>query len=141
MIDFGVGIPENTGYQAKVEVHVIGEVRKSSLTPTLKPPVITIKRTPQKMEVYFDYDSAGLREEEKPRLLSVRGRVVVKGYASPEGGEEYNLNLSRRRAESVAEFLRKQGVRILRIKELGEKACRLNREEWSKCRKVEVIER
>jgi len=140
MWGFGFDVPAgDPGYQAKVEVHVIGEVRKDSLTPRLKPPPVVMRRVEEsKWEVFFDYDSAVLRDEEKEKLTGVSGTVRVRGYASPEGSEEYNLKLSERRARSVAEYLKKKGVRVLEIRGMGERSCSVEPERWSLCRKVEV---
>lgn len=141
MLGFGFDVPAgDLGYQQKVEVHVIGEVRYTSLTPKLKPPPIVIRRGKRRWEVYFDFDSAELKEGEKRKLLRVKGKVTVKGYASPEGSEEYNLKLSEERAKNVAEFLKKRGVEVLRIEGLGERTCKAKPSEWALCRKVEVKE-
>ena len=144
MFGFGFDIPAgDIGYQQRVEVHVIGEVRHSSLTPELKPPPLVIKRVKLRrpVVVYFGFDSARLREEEKKKLAGVRGRVEVRGYASPEGSEEYNLRLSEERAKNVARELKKRGVQVLEIKGMGEKSCSLEPSRWSLCRKVEVEEK
>lgn len=146
MLGFGFDVPSfDLYYQAKVEVHVIKEVSHSSLTPQLKPPPVVIKRVKpeRRWVVYFDYDSDVLRDEEKKKLERVKKgiRVEVEGYASPEGRGEYNLDLSFRRAKRVGEFLKKRGVKVLKIKGLGEKSCSLGPSLWSECRKVEVRER
>jgi len=141
MLGFGFDVPQgDLMYQVKVPVHVIEEIRLSSLTPQLKPPPIVIKRVyPEKRwTVYFDFDSYFLKKSEKKKLEKIKGAVRVKGYASPEGSEEYNLKLSKKRAESVAEFLKKRGVRVLKVEGLGERSCSLSSERWSFCRKVEV---
>lgn len=141
MFGFGFDVPAgDLGYQMRVEVHVIGEVRYTSLTPQLKPPPVVIKRVKkaQPIEVYFDFDSAQLKENEKRKLLQVKGKVKVEGHASPEGSDGYNLKLSEERAKSVADFLRKKGVQVLEIKPLGEKSCSLPPEKWSLCRKAVV---
>ncbi len=140
MIGFGFDIPQgHLGYQMKAEVHVIAEVKPSLLTPVLKPPPVVIRRVKKgAVTVYFDFDSSELKEGEKKKLISVTGSVSVKGYASPEGSEEYNLILSEKRARAVADFLEKRGVKIKAIRFYGEKGCNLPPSLWSKCRKVEV---
>jgi|GEM_PF-6896550 len=142
MMGFAFDVPaEDTGYQLKTEVHVIGYRKQTSLTPSLQRPVVVVKRKkPGKKEVvvFFEYDSALLRSGEKEKLKKVRGRADVYGYASPEGTEEYNFNLSLKRAESVAEFLRSLGVMVLKVEGKGEKSCRTEPEQWHLCRKVEV---
>ena len=136
---FGFEVPAgDLGYQLRTEVHVIGEFVHSSLTPELKPPPIVIKRKVGKVEIFFDFDSAVVRKGEEEKLRKVRGRVSVVGHASPEGGEEYNLKLSKERAKNVAEKLKKMGIQVLEIKGMGEKSCSLKPSLWHKCRKAEI---
>ncbi len=141
MFGFGFDVPAgDLGYQMRTEVHVIEEVRYTSLTPQLSPPPIVIKRInqPKIVEVYFNFDSARLKESEKRKLLRVKGKVKVEGHASPEGSDGYNLKLSEERAKNVADFLKKRGVQVLEIKPLGERSCSLSPERWSLCRKAVV---
>ncbi len=69
--------------------------------------------------VNFRYDSAELTPESGIVLDRVAGRlretpelaVEVGGHASSEGNDNYNLDLSRRRAESVRTYLIEHGVK------------------------------
>jgi OOP family OmpA-OmpF porin len=69
--------------------------------------------------VNFLYDSAELTEPAKAILDGVAGQlrsvpeqrdIEVAGHASSEGSQPYNLNLSQRRSESVARYLKAQGL-------------------------------
>ncbi len=68
--------------------------------------------------VYFPLDSAHITSlgrdvlEQTARHLRSQGRglVLVEGHASSEGGEEYNLALSRKRAIMVRNFLMERGI-------------------------------
>ncbi len=68
--------------------------------------------------VYFATDSASLPAAERQRLLAFLrevgpdGRAVIHlaGHADERHTDAYNLALSARRAESVAEFLRQHGL-------------------------------
>lgn len=68
--------------------------------------------------VNFEYNSAQLTGDSKPVLdRVVRGlkqhadvRVELQGYTDNTGSAAYNLRLSRRRAESVRDYLVSQGV-------------------------------
>ena len=62
--------------------------------------------------VYFALNSDVLTAESKAVLDNVKGSVKVEGYASPEGTEKYNKELSQRRANVVAEYLRSKGVTV-----------------------------
>jgi len=64
--------------------------------------------------ILFDYNSATIKDESKP-LLQMYGKVlqgeladaalVIAGHTDSKGSDQYNLALSRRRAESVKNFL------------------------------------
>ncbi len=67
--------------------------------------------------VLFNTGSADLLPYSQRALLVVAkvleefpgARIRVEGYADPRGGEAYNLALSKRRAESVRDFLVGEG--------------------------------
>jgi peptidoglycan-associated lipoprotein len=68
--------------------------------------------------VHFEYDSAELRETDRPvldRFASVvteyypGALVTVEGFADPSGSAAYNLQLGKRRAEAVQEYLGTSG--------------------------------
>jgi outer membrane protein OmpA-like peptidoglycan-associated protein len=75
--------------------------------------------------------------------------VTIKGYTDALGDATYNLNLSKRRAESVKEFLRSNGIGESRIRTLSFGASQLlnkninwkalSESELRKYRKVEII--
>jgi len=128
MLGFGFDYPSmDFEYQLKTKLHVIAQVKSSKLTPL-------------RATIYFDFDSAKLKKSEIPKLkVFIRGdRVVIKGYASPEGSEEYNLRLSERRAKSVKKYLERKGIRVEEVKAFGESLCFEEQKDWWKCRKVEV---
>jgi peptidoglycan-associated lipoprotein len=68
--------------------------------------------------VFFDYDKADIRPDQVSRLQTDAAwlkahpavKFTVEGYADERGSEEYNLGLGDRRANTVKEFLLKQGV-------------------------------
>jgi len=76
---------------------------------------------------HFDFDSAALRPEgmaalrENVQILkdNPKATVNVAGYTSRRGTEEYNQDLSERRAVAVAEFLLKEGIEPGRISAIG----------------------
>ncbi|MFN8624751.1 MAG: OmpA family protein [Candidatus Binatia bacterium] len=73
--------------------------------------------------VHFDFDKATLKAEAKPildeavQVLKQEGSVdiVVEGHTDSVGTEQYNLRLSRRRAETVRRYLVEHGVASGRI--------------------------
>ncbi|MDQ7082112.1 MAG: OmpA family protein [Aquificota bacterium] len=97
----------------------------------------------KKTTIYFDFDSHEVKKEEADKLkIFGRGEeVIVSGFASPEGSRSYNLSLSKRRAENVADILRRRGVVVRQLGAEGEDHCWVPGKGFFKeCRKVEVEE-
>lgn len=77
--------------------------------------------------VHFEYDSARLTENSKSILAmaaaSLRGqsgmRVEVAGHTDNRGSDLYNLELSRRRALAVTEYLSAVGIAAARMEARG----------------------
>jgi outer membrane protein OmpA-like peptidoglycan-associated protein len=110
------------------------------------------------MEVYFDFDRYNLRGDQRERIdkalgggvLSKAGKYVLIGYADWIGTEEYNLELSRKRANSVGEYLRSLGIERFELLWKGESECNIFKgrkvsksliEDLEPCRKVEIWRR
>ena len=105
---------------------VIKPVAKQG-THTVKPakaPIIDVAALPGKnqqdevafsMEVLFDYNSADLSSKAKEQLEPVAQALIapemkglrfkIEGHTDVSGSDDYNINLSLRRAEAVKEFL------------------------------------
>ncbi len=73
--------------------------------------------------VYFDYDQYNLDDADR-RALNAQvawlkqyptTRVEVQGHADERGTKDYNIALGARRAESVASYLKAQGIAADRI--------------------------
>ncbi|MGH9424460.1 MAG: OmpA family protein, partial [Thermoanaerobaculia bacterium] len=71
------------------------------------------------MPVHFAYDDATVRSADAPaldRFASVvqkhypGAKVTVEGFADPAGTVQYNLDLSRRRAEAVRDYVSGKGL-------------------------------
>lgn len=78
-------------------------------------------------EVMFAYDSDNISREFAPTLRQV-GRIMhnrprlkarVIGHTDSNGSDSYNMDLSLRRAESVADFLSAEGVERNRLRTEG----------------------
>jgi outer membrane protein OmpA-like peptidoglycan-associated protein len=66
--------------------------------------------------IFFDFDKSEIRpdqirvlEENLSRLIETDSYVLLGGHADERGPKEYNLGLSKRRAEAVQEFLLEKG--------------------------------
>ncbi len=85
-----------------------------------------------KDKIYFDFDKATIRDISKPTLDKIAGflkahpevtKIRIDGYTCDLGRDSYNLRLSQRRAQAVAEYLEGQGVssdRVGMVKGYGE---------------------
>lgn len=78
---------------------------------------------PQLVSVYFDFDSAVLSIAGKAKLQAVADQMIERkyivavstGYTDTKGSAEYNLGLSRKRANAVKAYLIERGVRTANI--------------------------
>lgn len=77
--------------------------------------------------VYFQFDSDDVNYEEIPALQDFADRVQnkdiirveINGYADDIGEDQYNLELSERRAKKIALFLMERGIPVSRISMKG----------------------
>lgn len=68
--------------------------------------------------IYFDFDKATIKPESEPTLNRVAEimknypslRIEIGSHADARGSDQYNLELSQRRAESTLEYLVSQGI-------------------------------
>ncbi|MFN8625814.1 MAG: OmpA family protein [Candidatus Binatia bacterium] len=87
------------------------------------PPAPPAKKKIVLRSVHFDFDKATLKAEAKPildeaiQVLKQEGSVdiVVEGHTDSVGTDQYNLSLSRRRAETVRTYLVDHGIAKSRI--------------------------
>lgn len=101
--------------------------------------------------VYFDFDSSEIRRESRSTLETHAAylsededaSVELSGHTDERGSREYNMALGERRAESVARFLRVNGVSEDQIETVsyGEEKPEVdesNEEAWAENRRVEI---
>lgn len=77
--------------------------------------------------IFFAQNNYELTPAAKEVLNKISGTVDVTGFASPEGTSKYNLNLSEKRANAVAEYLRNNGVIVDNVVGLGVQGKATNR--------------
>ena len=73
--------------------------------------------------IFFDFDKATLKAESFPelnRIVSVMNersgmQIEIAGHADATGTDAYNLQLSERRANAVARYLREKGISTNRV--------------------------
>jgi outer membrane protein OmpA-like peptidoglycan-associated protein/tetratricopeptide (TPR) repeat protein len=101
--------------QEKVVTRTV-EMRK------LDPGMVSILRN-----VYFDFDKATFKQESYNELNKIERmmqqnpamKVEIGGHSDVVGPKNYNIFLSRKRAEAVKDFLTKKGIDPRRIKVVG----------------------
>jgi peptidoglycan-associated lipoprotein len=79
--------------------------------------------TAELQTVYFDYDRASIRDDQKGALRANAAAVkagswstvVVEGHCDERGSEEYNLALGERRANAIKQYLIDSGVSSSRL--------------------------
>jgi outer membrane protein OmpA-like peptidoglycan-associated protein len=74
-------------------------------------------------DILFDFNKATLRRDVEFNLVKIATilnqfpemNVVVEGHTDAIGSDEYNLTLSKKRAQAVSDFLESQGVSATRL--------------------------
>lgn len=112
---------------------------------------VTAEKITIDTKIYFEFDSAVIKSESfsilnqvaltmlaNPQLKKIR----VEGHADERGGDDYNLELTQRRAESVVEYLMGRGVQEKRLEGVGYGETRPiaeghDEEAWAANRRVE----
>jgi peptidoglycan-associated lipoprotein len=99
--------------------------------------------------IRFGFNEAGLSSDARSQLAKdadcikkEKGKVTLEGHADDRGTEEYNLQLSNRRAASVRKYLTDLGVKAKQLDSVGYGASRpavegANEEAWAANRRVE----
>jgi peptidoglycan-associated lipoprotein len=117
-----------------------------------RPDLNALEERGQFASVYFDYDSAQVKDSERAKVEAVAaglkkstaGGVIVEGHCDERGSAEYNLALGERRAMAVRAYLQSLGVDAARLqtKSFGkEKPVALGHDEesWGKNRRAEFV--
>jgi len=77
--------------------------------------------------IYYDYDKWDIREDARPTLDSLTGilqqnpqiSIELASHTDCRGNDEYNMNLSQKRAESVVQYLISKGIDSQRLSAKG----------------------
>lgn len=89
---------------------------KPTVIEVVKDKVVTVS---DQHIVMFAQGSSVLTEEAKSVLDMVTGTVSIAGYASPEGSEARNNELSKERAQVVSDYLTSRGIKVVAANGLG----------------------
>ncbi len=134
-----VSYPETFGYSGVINLNTLTPIDTIRLNETLPRQDGVIVEALIEMNskeigseyeienIYFDYDDASIRSDARPSLMelvSVLGKnpeikIELGSYCDSRGSDDYNLNLSERRAKAVMKFLVNAGVKRSRLKSKG----------------------
>lgn len=116
---------------------VVEEKKPEPVVEQPKPTVVVAEKKPEpvvekvpempEMKVYFRFASSRIQSSEKPTLDQIANymkahpdkKLTVTGWASRTGKRQYNLKLSRWRANAVKKALVARGIDAARIKAVG----------------------
>jgi len=90
----------------------------AAAAPPPPPPAAPPPAAPKQFVVYFEFDKSSLTPEGARVITDAAaysqqthpGRISITGYTDLAGTQQYNLGLSKRRADTVRGALVKQGV-------------------------------
>ncbi len=104
-----------------VDENQIALIKNLVMTP------IEVGLTVRLKNIYFDFDKTTLKEESFVELNKVvdflnqnpRISIEISGHTDSKGSDEYNLNLSQGRSQSVVDYLIGQGINASRLQAHG----------------------
>jgi outer membrane protein OmpA-like peptidoglycan-associated protein len=153
------GYPNPRGYKQTIIAYVrlpqwvIAACERNR--PLIKKLTTKTPNTPKynKVVIYFDFNKASIKPSEKKKLkrfasqVTDKAQIKVTGYTDDIGSKKYNYWLGLRRAQNVANFLKKLGLKN-NIKVISKgKCCFVTREDghinrkFSRRVEVEVVEK
>jgi outer membrane protein OmpA-like peptidoglycan-associated protein len=102
------------------------EVLSEEMTPVIKDlflQPIEVGLTVRLKNIYFDFDKTTLKKESFVELNKVvdflKGNphveIEISGHTDSKGSDEYNLNLSQGRSQSVVDYIISQGIEDFRL--------------------------
>ncbi len=112
------GEPQMWGFQVKYRFGGPSEEPAAPAAPYTPPPAQAVAPAPKSYLVFFDFNKSDLTPQATTivdQAASNAGpakvtRLTVTGHTDTVGSDAYNMRLSRRRAESVASRLEKDGI-------------------------------
>lgn len=106
------------------------EVISEEITPVIKDIMlqpIELGLTVRLKNIYFDFDKTTLKSESFVELNKVVDflkqnasiSIQIEGHTDSKGSDDYNLNLSQGRSQSVVDYLISQGIDASRLSAQG----------------------
>ncbi|MDR1414767.1 MAG: OmpA family protein [Odoribacteraceae bacterium] len=108
------------GTRLSNNIPYLGDTEQSLMNRWTKPQKASLRLPERLLSLHFDFDKAELTPRAIEQLDEFAGSygnrtgitLRIFGYTDEAGGEDYNLSLSRRRADIVLEALKNRGVRV-----------------------------
>jgi outer membrane protein OmpA-like peptidoglycan-associated protein len=102
------------------------DVMSEELTPVIKDiflQPIEVGLTVRLKNIYFDFDKTTLKKESFVELNKVvdflkqntHVEIEISGHTDSKGSDDYNLNLSQGRSQSVVDYIVSQGIDVYRL--------------------------
>lgn len=121
-----VGFPSDTGGAVLDLQSKAADLAKQSADITFRDDKDAVTLS-IRSDVLFAFDSDAIAKKAEPTLKKVAqlivddpdGAVTIEGHTDSVGSDKYNLDLSQRRARSVAKWLTAHGVDSSRLSEKG----------------------
>ena len=106
------------------------QVKSEEITPVIKDIILTpieVGLTVRLKNIYFDFDKTTLKSESFVELNKVvdflqrnpNVSIEISGHTDSKGTDQYNLNLSQGRSQSVVDYIIGQGIESFRLQAKG----------------------
>jgi OmpA-OmpF porin, OOP family len=111
------------GYLNSSDSIDVGDAEMSPYTKDLYLDPIEVGVTVRLKNIYFDFDRATLKKESFVELNKVveflkqnsSVEIEIAGHTDGKGSDDYNLNLSQGRSQSVVDYIVSQGIESARL--------------------------
>ncbi|MGR8929024.1 MAG: OmpA family protein [Gammaproteobacteria bacterium] len=121
---------DEDGAETGIRTRGLNIINKAKSTAAQRPITPAMEEKAISLEVLFDYDSDQLTAEAKQQLRPVGTALAsedlkgmhfrIEGHTDVTGSDQYNLDLSKRRAEAVKDYLTQQyGLRGVSLDIVG----------------------
>ena len=121
----------NTEERTVADINSVGEIKrnedKAKLSPVYMTPIVKKNNVVRIDNIYFDFDKASIKSESYPILDNIASflkdnpaaRIELSAHTDAVGNDNYNLQLSKKRAQSCYDYLVSKGIESSRLVPVG----------------------
>lgn len=121
----------NTEERTVADINSVGEIKrnedKAKLSPVYMTPIVKKNNVVRIDNIYFDFDKASIKAESYPILDNIASflkdnpaaRIELSAHTDAVGNDNYNLQLSKKRAQSCYDYLVSKGIETSRLVPVG----------------------